>query len=108
MVVWIPILIYVIILIIAAIPLHFSVSLLGGDSSILKAIATNAIVGFIGALINSFVPIFGTLAYVIAVLLIYKFMFEIGWLRAILVWILQIIISAVLLVLFAFIGLSVF
>jgi len=104
MALWLVILIFVIVLIIAAIPLHFSVSFLGGDSSILKAIITNGLVGLAGALIQSFVPSFGTLVYVIAVLLIYKFMFNIGWIRAVLVWILQVIISVVLLMLLMFLG----
>lgn len=90
---------------IAGIPLHISANLVGGNSSLLKAALTNAIVGLCLALIYVFLYKYASIIGFIAVLLIYKAMFDIGWLRALLVWLLQGVIAFVLLVLLILLGL---
>lgn len=83
--------------VIAAIPLHFAVSLLGGNSSILKVILVNVLVGFLTNMIYDRFETFAIVILFLVVLLVYKIMFELGWLRAFFAWLLQGAIVVVLL-----------
>lgn len=104
MALWIIILVFAIVFLIASLPLHFSVTFLGGESSILKAMVTNVLIGIIGAGIYAYIPKFAGILYFIAMLFIYKSMFSVGWIRSLLVWVLQGIIAIILLMLFMFLG----
>ncbi len=100
------ILIFVIVFLIASLPLHISVNILGGDSTILKAMVTNAVIGLVGGVIYLFIPRFAGIVYFIAILLVYKLMFNIGWIRAVLVWVLQVVIAFLLIMLLMFLGVA--
>ena len=91
----------------AAIPLHLAARMFGGDSTLLKAILTNLIAGVLGGVISLLFSRTGLLVYFIVLLLVYKMMFKIGWIKAFLVWLLQGIILFVFLILFGLIGILV-
>lgn len=74
--------------IIAALPLHLAVSMLGGKSSILKVILVNIIVGILVAIIYSFLPYASIIAFIV-VLWVYREMFRLKWFKAFLAWIIQ-------------------
>ncbi len=80
----------------AAFPLHFTVTLLGGNSSLLKVILINIFIGFLTTAINNRFAHYTTLITLVAILLIYKVMFELSWLKAVLALVLQ---SAVVVIL---------
>lgn len=85
----------IIIFIVSAIPLNIAVRLLGGKSSFLKAILVNLIVGTAGYFISTKIKFFATILSFIVLLLIYKVMFRIGWLRALLAWVVQLVIIGI-------------
>ena len=78
-----------IVLAISAIPLYIAVKVLGGEASILKVIVTNLLVGFMGVLIYFEFPAFSGIITMVALLLIYSFMFKLSIIRAFVAWILQ-------------------
>jgi len=97
-----------VVFLIAAIPLHITVKLLGGDSSLIKAAIVNFLVGLASGVISFFLKSFAGVISFIALLFIYKTMFDIGWIRALLAWLLQGVIIVLLIVLLAAIGLMIF
>ena len=96
---WMHILITVCIWLIGAIPLYIALHLLGGRGSLLKVVLVNLGIGFI----DSFIEAKFNMGWIIkgisflVLLLIYKLMFDLGWLRAILVWALQFVFTVVML-----------
>ena len=78
----------VLVFIITSIPLHIAVSLLGGDTSIIKAALVNFIAGVVGAGIYFFTGYGGIVAF-IALLAVYKIMFGLSFFSALLAWFLQ-------------------
>ncbi len=73
----------------SAFVLNIAAKLLGGRSSFFKALAVNFVV-FAGTLyIRAHLSIFtGALSFAF-LLLVYKYMFDVGWIRALLIWLLQ-------------------
>ena len=80
---------------VSAIPLNIAVKLLGGKSSWFKAIAVNVLVSIAGYFIAQFIDFFSTIVSFIVLLLIYKVMFKLGWIRALLAWLVQLILIAI-------------
>ena len=81
--------------VVSAIPLNIAVKLLEGKSSWFKAILANVIVAVISYVISMKIGSFsGTITF-IALLFVYKMMFNIGWFRAFIAWALQGIIIAI-------------
>ncbi|MFH1440342.1 MAG: hypothetical protein ABIG89_07260 [Candidatus Woesearchaeota archaeon] len=74
---------------VSAIPLNIAVKMLGGKSSWLKAIIANIAVAILSYMISLRITKFSGLLSFIILLLIYKFMFRIGWFRAFIAWLLQ-------------------
>ncbi len=99
----ITIIVFAAVFLIAGIPLHLAAKLLGGESSILKAAAVNLLVGILTGIAYVFLS-WGAIAAFILCIAAYKLAFKIGWIRAILVWALQAVISFLLLMLALFIG----
>ncbi len=87
------------IIVISSLPLYFAVKILGGDASIIKVFFTNLIVGLIGFGLTSMFGL-GSLLILIVTVFLYMFIFDLGIIRAIIAWLLQYVIAAVL---FAFI-----
>ena len=85
--------------IISAIPLWLAVKMLGGRGSVFRVIGVNLLVGLVAFAVRA---VFSTWAGLIAFILmiwIYKDFFRLGWIRALLAWLLQFVVAALLLVL---------
>ena len=94
--------------IISAIPLHIAARMLGGKSSIFKAIITNIIIGLVIAAIHLFFPFANIIAF-IALIWIYREMFRLKWFKAFLVWIIQITLTFIFILIFGILfGISLF
>ena len=100
------ILIIILIFVLAALPLHFAVKIMGGKTTILKTILINIIAGLVLALITSAAPIFGGILGFLGLLFTYMFFFRIGFLRALVVWLLQIVLVGIFWVLGIIIGVT--
>ncbi len=98
--------VWILISAISAIPLNLAVKALGGKSSWLKAILVNLILDIINIFLSPQIRFGYIIISFILKLFIYKLMFRIGWLKALLAWILQYIIAVLLIVLLAAIGLG--
>jgi len=92
------IIVFIIAFIIASLPLYFAVKFLGGKTSILKVIGVHFIVAVVIAFIQFFINIFAGIITFIAMLWIYKEMFQLGWIRSLLAWLLSIIIAVILVI----------
>ncbi|MBR9676543.1 hypothetical protein GOV04_00185 [Candidatus Woesearchaeota archaeon] len=94
-----------IILVISAIPLNLAVKFLRGRSTLAKAILVNLLAGLLGDLIRQrYSFIVGGLLSFIALLLIYRTLFELGWTKSLIAWVLQFIIAAIMIALLVFLG----
>ncbi|MBR9690943.1 hypothetical protein GOV08_04635 [Candidatus Woesearchaeota archaeon] len=96
------VLIFLLAMIISALPLYFAVKLFGGKATILKVLFVNLIAGIVIGSIKLAIGLFGGLLAFIVLLLIYKYMFGLGFLRAFFVWIMQFVIAAILLIIAMF------
>jgi hypothetical protein len=99
-------LVWILISAISAIPLNLAVKALGGKSSWLKAILVNIILDIINIFLSPQIRFGYIIISFILKLFIYKLMFRIGWIKALLAWILQYIIAVLLVILLAVIGLG--
>ncbi|MGM5481613.1 MAG: hypothetical protein ACQESE_04355 [Nanobdellota archaeon] len=109
MVDWIITLIVVFIaFLIGSLPLHLAAKAFGGQTTILKSIIVNVLAGLIAAVVASFVPFLATIFAFIVLLLVYKLAFHIGWLRALAIWALQIVVTIVLVAIASAFGLMSF
>ena len=96
----------VIIWVISAIPLNIAVKMIGGHSSIIKVIIANLIVGMVAAYLNNMFGFIAVILSFIVMLFIYKLIFKIGWIRAILAWFLQFVIIAIFFIVLLLLGVS--
>jgi len=102
------ILVIVIAIIASALPLYLAVKLLGGDASILKVFLTNILVAVVSSALTYFIGM-ETLYLLIVIVILYKFIFDLGILRAFIVWFLQYVIAAILFIaMLALLGVSLF
>lgn len=103
------IMIWVVILIISAIPLNVAVKMLGGKSSIVKVLLVYLMVSLFIMLIEYFIGqgFFASIVVFIGMLFFYKHMFKMGWLRSFLAWIAQFVIIAILGVILALLGVAI-
>jgi hypothetical protein len=93
--------------IIASLPLHFAVKVLGGRTSLFKTMFTITITGLVITAINYKFQTWGGIIALIFSLWIYKEIFELGWIKAFFAWILQFIFVIVLVfIISAIIGVS--
>lgn len=84
---------------VSALPLHLAVKTLNGKTNILKTILVMVLGGFIVALVRSVIGIFGGLFAFIVLIWLYRIAFRMGWLRAIMVWLLQFVFLALFFIL---------
>ncbi|MFP4656547.1 MAG: hypothetical protein ACLFNK_03125 [Candidatus Woesearchaeota archaeon] len=82
--------------VVSALPLYLAVKLLGGKTSILRTILVMIISGFLVSLSHSLGGVFGGLIAFIVVLWLYRVSFELGWIRALVVWAAQFVIMVFL------------
>src|SRR3989338_7926858 len=97
---------WLIILVVTAIPLHLVVTLLGGDSSILKVLLVNFLVLAVNFYITQTFHTYAGLFSFLALFLIYKYMFRLGWIATFLVWILQVVVGLILVAILLTFGFS--
>lgn len=82
---------------ISAIPLYLALHIVGSRSAgLLKVILVNILAALIISAIYSYFGAWAGLVGFIAVLYIYKEMFDIGWISAFLAWVLQFIVVGLL------------
>ncbi|MCB9362239.1 hypothetical protein H6504_02280 [Candidatus Woesearchaeota archaeon] len=106
----IDLIITIIVMILAAIPLNIAAKMLGGDSSIWKAVFVNLLYGlavfFLTPVLQSSLGSWTPLILFIINLFLFRAMFDVGWLRAFLIWIAQFLILILLVVLLIMLGIS--
>lgn len=102
-----PLIIILIALLVAAIPLTIAVKLMGGDASLFKVVMVNILVAVVTFTIQRFVPGIGAFATFFVMILIYKSMFGLGWLKTIFAWLLQGVVVVVLVLVLGLLGLTV-
>ena len=95
----------------SSIPLYFALRMIKGKAkkiAFTKVFLVNILVGAISSAVvssESFGILSGVAAFLLA-LFVYKEMFEIDWLTAFLVWLMQIVLVVVILGVFVLLGLS--
>lgn len=82
--------------IISAIPLHFSVILMGGKTNILKTSLIIILAGIVISIINTIFGNISSLVSFIILIWIYKISFKLGWISTVFAWLLQFIIILLL------------
>lgn len=80
------------IVILLSIPLNIAAKLLGGDSSIFKVIFAHLIYAMLMVFLLLTFGAIPTAISFILLLFVYKVMFDVGWIRAFLIWLLEAII----------------
>ena len=99
-------LVFVLLMVISALPLHFAVIMLGGRSSILKVIGVNVLVGLLGGMVQLRFGLLGELFAFLVLLAVYAAIFELSFVRAFLAWALQFVVAALLAMLAVLLGAS--
>ena len=94
------ILLVALLLLLSSLPLYFAVTLIGGKAGVLKILFMNFLMVIVYLGLNLFLNFFVGLASFIILLFMYKYFFEIGFLRALAAWFLQGVIALVLIWLF--------
>jgi len=92
---------YVIIAVLSSVPLFIATTLLGGNTGIIKTILVNVLCAVLLSVIHHFMGRNATIMGLIALIVVYKYMFELGWIRAFLVLLVQ----WALIMVFAYFGL---
>lgn len=95
----------IIVIVVSALPLYLAVTFLGGRTSILKTFLVMIITALVVSMVSATIPFGGIIAFILLIW-IYKEMFQMGWLRAFLAWILQIVFIIVLFALLAVFGIG--
>ena len=103
----ITIIVTIIIFLLSSLPLHFAVKLWGGETNLLKTALVALIAGIIVSIIQLFFSVWGGLIAFIILLFIYRTMFDVGWIRSFLVWLMQLVFIVVFLVLARLIGVTI-
>ncbi len=95
------------IFIISALPLYFAVKMLGGKATLLKILIINLIVALVSFMINFLFQTWGGLIAFILMIWIYKDFFKLGWLRALLAWLLQFVFAVIIVIILALLGVTI-
>lgn len=92
---------------ISALPLYFAVKVLGGKAGLFGVLFTNLLVAIVSFIINFLFDTWGGLFAFVLMIWIYKEFFELGWLRALLAWLLQFVFAVLILLLLSLLGVTV-
>jgi hypothetical protein len=87
---------------ISALPLYLAVRMLGGRTSLLKAILITLVSGIVISLMQSIFTTYGSIIAFLVLIWIYHEVFRLRWLKAVLAWLLQLAIVVLFLVLAGF------
>lgn len=99
--------IVILVFVISALPLHWSVKLLGGKSSILKAFLITLIAGFVLSLPKLIFDSWGGIIGLFLLIWIYREVFKLKWIKAFLAWILQLIFIFIFSLIFTALGIGI-
>jgi len=105
----IGLIVWVILLLISAIPLHLAVWILGGKSSVLKALFVNLIIGLLTAVLFAVLGVFGKIVAILVLILtiwIYREAFRLKWWKALVVWLIQMVIFWLMSIVLGFFGIG--
>lgn len=91
--------ILILLLVISALPMHLAVLVMGGRSTIIRVIFANFLAGIITFMIYYLLDSWAGLISFVLMIWVYKEIFNIGFVRAVLAWILQFIIAILLIIL---------
>jgi hypothetical protein len=100
------ILIFVLVLLVWSLPLFITVKLLGGKTSLLKALGVNILIGILAFAVSTFLNFWAGIVIFILTLLVYRKFFRLKWWKAIVVWLLQGVVAIILVLLFVALGLG--
>ncbi len=76
----------VVLFVVTALPLYLAVKMLGGETTILRTVLVMILTGFLVSLSHSLGGIYGGFIAFIVTLWLYRIVFRLGWVRALLVW----------------------
>ncbi|MGM5487396.1 MAG: hypothetical protein ACQESG_00450 [Nanobdellota archaeon] len=93
--------------ILSALPLHIAASLLGGRSSILKVIVIHILFWVISAFLGGMFGPLSPLLLFILLIIIYKIAFNVGWIAALLIWVTQFIVLAIIVTILFLVGITI-
>lgn len=97
-----------VLIIISSLPLYLSLKILFGHKvTIFKVFLVNIIGGLIVAIIKLKFETFGGVIAFLLLLFVYKIAFRIGWIRALLAWMLQFVILALFTFILSLIGIKI-
>jgi hypothetical protein len=85
----------ILIFVVSSLPLHFAVKILKGKTDLIKTVLVNLITGIIISYIYSQFRIFGGLIAFFLLIWIYHEIFRLKWYKAMIVWLVQLIILVV-------------
>ncbi|MBN1544194.1 hypothetical protein JW898_01895 [Candidatus Woesearchaeota archaeon] len=89
---------------IGTLPLHIAVRILGGDVSFLKVILVKVAAAVVAGILTNFLGIIGALIAGIATLFIYKLIFDLSLIRAIIAWVIETLVMIGLVVVVVLLG----
>lgn len=95
-----------VIFIVSALPLHFSVKLFNGKTHLLKSVIVNLFVAILAIVISFLVP-FGSIVAFVLLIFIYRELFRISLLKSFFVWIMQFIFMVLIIFVFSIAGISI-
>lgn len=95
--------IFLVIFLITTLPLYFSVKLMGGRTTLIKTFFVMLLGAVINLVVYAFLP-FATIISFILLIWLYREFFRLKWLKAFLVWIIQLVLIALFGFILAFAG----
>lgn len=94
----ISILIYMAIFAIASVPLYYIIKALKGSTTLAEVMVVNLVGAIIVSLVNGFFFLWGGLIAFTLLFFVYKAVFELDWGKAVLVWLIQLVMVAILVI----------
>ena len=92
----------------SALPLYLAVKVMAGHTTLIKTALISLVAGIILAIIKALFTTWGSMIAFIVLILIYKNSFGLGWIRALIAWLLQFVfIVALYFVALAVLGISI-
>lgn len=104
---WAPILLFAGVILLSALPLTIAVKILGGRTSIWEVLFANFIILLARLGLVVFVPSVPSWIPFILMIAIYKYMFDIGWIKSFFAWLLQFVLAFGLTLLLVMVGITV-
>jgi hypothetical protein len=91
---------------IGTLPLYLAVHVLGGDATFVKVLIVKIAAAVLAVVLTVFLNKIGALIAGVLTLFIYKFMFDLGFFRAIMAWLIEGVFMVVLVFLASYLGIA--